>query len=146
MFAPKPLQRHCSEACRRAADKDDISYSDFAARLARAQFQAKQEGALERRIRRANPPQRWSRDTFPFARQPGVKEAPWGGQCCPQPAFSPLDPLSSGSAAWIGCPTSGTCYSRNNTIAGVPTGVYWPVKLKAPVCRFTRKQATASLR
>ena len=31
----------------RAADKDDISYSDFLARLLRAQWQARQEGALE---------------------------------------------------------------------------------------------------
>jgi len=29
-----------------------------------------------------------------------------GGQSCPQPAFSRLDPLESGSAAKIGCPTS----------------------------------------
>jgi len=44
----------------RAADKDDISYSDFVTRLVRAQWQAKQEGALEWRIRRANLPERWS--------------------------------------------------------------------------------------
>jgi DNA replication protein DnaC len=56
----------------RAADKDDISYSDFVTRLVRAQFQAKQEGALEWRIRRANLPERWTMETFPFARQPGV--------------------------------------------------------------------------
>src|SRR5438046_3527418 len=56
----------------RAADKDDISYSEFVTRLVRAQFQAKQEGALEWRIRRANLPERWSLETFPFARQPGV--------------------------------------------------------------------------
>jgi DNA replication protein DnaC len=56
----------------RAADKDDISYSEFITRLVRAQFQAKQEGALEWRIRRANLPERWSLETFPFARQPGV--------------------------------------------------------------------------
>src|SRR6185436_18346580 len=56
----------------RAADKDDISYSEFVTRLLRAQFQAKQEGALEWRIRRANLPERWSLETFPFARQPGV--------------------------------------------------------------------------
>ena len=30
----------------RAADKDDISYSEFVTRLVRAQFQAKQEGAI----------------------------------------------------------------------------------------------------
>jgi DNA replication protein DnaC len=55
----------------RAADKDDISYSDFVTRLVRAQFQAKQEGALEWRIRRANLPERWTLETFPFARQTG---------------------------------------------------------------------------
>src|SRR5476651_1610991 len=56
----------------RAADKDDISYSEFVTRLVRAQFQARQEGALEWRIRRANLPERWSLETFPYARQPGV--------------------------------------------------------------------------
>jgi len=44
----------------RAADKDDISYSDFVTRLVRAQFQAKQEGALEWRIQRANRTGLWS--------------------------------------------------------------------------------------
>jgi len=56
----------------RAADKDDISYSEFVTRLVRAQWQAKQEGALEWRIQRANLPERWTLETFPFARQPGV--------------------------------------------------------------------------
>src|SRR6202043_446421 len=56
----------------RAADQDDISYSDFVARLVRAQWHARQEGALEWRIRRANLPERFSLETFPFARQPGV--------------------------------------------------------------------------
>src|SRR5208282_479552 len=56
----------------RAADQDDIGYSEFVTRLVRAQFQARQEGALEWRIRRANLPERWSLETFPFARQPGV--------------------------------------------------------------------------
>src|SRR5258706_16035767 len=55
----------------RAADKDDISYSDFVTRLVRAQWQAKQEGALEWRIQRANLPERWTLEKFPFARQPG---------------------------------------------------------------------------
>jgi len=55
-----------------AADKDNISYSDFVSRLMRAQWQARQEGALEWRIRRANLPERWTLETFPFARQPGV--------------------------------------------------------------------------
>ena len=56
----------------RSADKDEISYSDFVVRLMRAQWQARQEGALEWRIRRANLPESWTLETFPFARQPGV--------------------------------------------------------------------------
>ena len=51
----------------RAADKDDISYSEFVTRLVRAQFQARQEGALEWRIQRANCPNagRWRRFPSP---------------------------------------------------------------------------------
>ena len=56
----------------RAAEKEDVSYSEFVARLLRAQWHARQEGALEWRIRRANLPERWSIETFPFPRQPGV--------------------------------------------------------------------------
>ena len=41
-------------------------------RLIRSQWQSRQETALEWRIRQANLPERWSLDTFPFARQPGV--------------------------------------------------------------------------
>ena len=56
----------------RAADKADISYSDFMTRLVRAQWQAKQEGALEWRIQRATLPERLTLETFPYAHQPGV--------------------------------------------------------------------------
>src|ERR1700751_86177 len=56
----------------RAADKEDVSYTEFLTRLMRAQWHARQEHALEWRIRNANLPERWSLDTFPFARQPGV--------------------------------------------------------------------------
>src|SRR5271157_2358843 len=56
----------------RAAEKDDITYSEFVTRLVRAQWYARQEGALEWRIRRANLPEPWSLESFPFARQPGV--------------------------------------------------------------------------
>jgi DNA replication protein DnaC len=56
----------------RAAEKDDVTYAEFLTRLVRAQWYAKQEGALEWRIRRANLPERFSLETFPFARQPGV--------------------------------------------------------------------------
>ncbi len=56
----------------RAADKDQISYSEFVAGLLRAQWHQRQESALEWRIHRANLPERWSLETFPYARQPGV--------------------------------------------------------------------------
>ncbi|MGH8648781.1 MAG: ATP-binding protein, partial [Burkholderiales bacterium] len=56
----------------RAAEKEDVSYSEFLARLLRAQWHHRQETALEWRIGRANLPERWSLETFPFARQPGV--------------------------------------------------------------------------
>jgi DNA replication protein DnaC len=56
----------------RTAEKEDISYPEFLLRLVRAQWHARQETALEWRIRQANLPERWSLETFPFARQPGV--------------------------------------------------------------------------
>jgi len=56
----------------RAAEKEEVSYSEFLARLLRAQWHHRQETALEWRIRRATLPERWSLETFPFARQPGV--------------------------------------------------------------------------
>lgn len=56
----------------RTAEKEDVSYSEFLARLLRAQWHHRQETALEWRIRRATLPERWSLETFPFARQPGV--------------------------------------------------------------------------
>jgi DNA replication protein DnaC len=56
----------------RAAEKEDVTYTEFVTRLMRAQWHARQEHALEWRIRNAKLPERWSLDTFPFARQPGV--------------------------------------------------------------------------
>lgn len=55
-----------------AADKQQISYSEFAAGLLRAQWHERQENALEYRIRRAKMPERWSLETFPYSKQPGV--------------------------------------------------------------------------
>ena len=43
----------------RAAEKQDVSYSEFLTRLLRAQWHHRQETALEYRIRRANLPERW---------------------------------------------------------------------------------------
>jgi DNA replication protein DnaC len=56
----------------RAAEKQEVSYTEFLVRLMRNQWQARQETSLEWRIRQASLPERWSLDTFPFARQPGV--------------------------------------------------------------------------
>jgi DNA replication protein DnaC len=56
----------------RAAEKQDVSYAEFLTRLLRAQWHYRQEKALEYRIRRANLPERWSLETFPFDRRPGV--------------------------------------------------------------------------
>lgn len=56
----------------RAAEKEDVSYTEFAVRLLRAQWHDRQESALEYRIRRANLPERWSLETFPYSQQPSV--------------------------------------------------------------------------
>ena len=56
----------------RAADKGQITYSDFIAGLLRAQWRDRRENALEWRIRRAMLPERWSLETFPYSKQPGV--------------------------------------------------------------------------
>jgi DNA replication protein DnaC len=56
----------------RAAEKAQLSYSEFLAGLLRAQWHDRQEGALEWRIKQANLPERWSLETFPYTRQPGV--------------------------------------------------------------------------
>ena len=55
-----------------AAEKQDVTYSEFLTRLLRAQWHHRQETALEYRIRSAKLPERWSLETFPFDRQPGV--------------------------------------------------------------------------
>ena len=52
--------------------KAQTSYSEFVAGLLRAQWHERQDSALEWRIRRANLPERWSLESFPWSRQPGV--------------------------------------------------------------------------
>ena len=56
------------------AEKADVSYQEFVARLLRAQWQANQEAALAWRIKRAGIPEQWTLETFPFKRQPGVNQ------------------------------------------------------------------------
>jgi DNA replication protein DnaC len=55
-----------------AAEKDDLSYQDLIARLLRAQWHHQQESALAWRIERAKLPEKWTLESFPFKRQPGV--------------------------------------------------------------------------
>jgi DNA replication protein DnaC len=56
----------------KAADKEDVSYTDFLARLLRAEWHSHQEQAMKARIKRASIPELWTLETFPFSKQPGV--------------------------------------------------------------------------
>ena len=56
----------------RTAEKDQISYNDFLSRLLRAEWHSRQEQALKARIKRADMPELWTLETFPFNKQPGV--------------------------------------------------------------------------
>lgn len=57
-----------------SADNEERSYQDFLARLLRAQWHAQQEGALAWRIERAGLPEKWTLESFPFKKQPGVSQ------------------------------------------------------------------------
>jgi len=54
------------------AQKADLSYPQFVARLLRAQWHHRQQSALAWRIRQAQIPEGWTLESFPFKRQPGV--------------------------------------------------------------------------
>jgi DNA replication protein DnaC len=56
----------------RAADKEDVTYTEFLTRLLRTEWHSKQQQSLEARIKRASLPESWSLETFPYTRQPGV--------------------------------------------------------------------------
>jgi len=56
----------------RRAEQKQIPYHEFLLRLVRPQWHAKQQQALEWRIKRARLPERWTLETFPFKKQPGV--------------------------------------------------------------------------
>lgn len=55
-----------------SADHEQIPYQEFLLRLLRPQWHAKQEKALEWRIKNAKLPERWTLETFPFKTQTGV--------------------------------------------------------------------------
>lgn len=57
------------------AATEHSSYSDFLRRLLRAELEHRNERSIEYRIEQAGLPERWSLETFPFKRQPGIKPA-----------------------------------------------------------------------
>jgi DNA replication protein DnaC len=56
----------------KTSEKSDVTYTDFLLGLLRPQWHARQEQSLEWRIKRAGLPERWTLETFPYAKQPGV--------------------------------------------------------------------------
>jgi len=60
------------------AEKTGPSYGDFLAGLLRQEYHAQQERFLEYRIKRSALPERWSLESFPWKRQPGVRKAAIG--------------------------------------------------------------------
>jgi len=57
------------------AEKSGASHSDVLRRLLREEYQHQQMRFLEFRVQRARLPERWSLDTFPWDRQPGVNRS-----------------------------------------------------------------------
>ena len=56
------------------ADKEHLSYQEFVVRLLRAQWHHQQQSALAWRIERAKLPEKWSLESFPWKRQPGISQ------------------------------------------------------------------------
>ena len=56
------------------AVKQGTSYEELLARLLRFEYQDRQDRSLESRIKRAKLPERWTLESFPFKKQPGVKK------------------------------------------------------------------------
>lgn len=54
------------------AQKDNATHTEFLLRLLRPQWHARQEKALAWRIRKAQLPEQWTLETFPYGKQPGV--------------------------------------------------------------------------
>jgi len=57
------------------AEKQGPSYRDFVAGLLRHEYHSQQQRFLDYRIKRAQLPERWSLESFPWKQQPGVKKA-----------------------------------------------------------------------
>jgi DNA replication protein DnaC len=58
----------------RLATKKGSSHEELLARLLRLEYQDRQDRSLEARIKRAKLPERWTLESFPFKKQPGVKK------------------------------------------------------------------------
>lgn len=54
------------------AEKQEVSYTEFTARLLREEYHDRLRRAGEARIKRAKMPEEWTLETFPWHRQPGV--------------------------------------------------------------------------
>jgi len=54
------------------ANDKQLTYPEFLLRLVRPQWHAKQEKALDWRIKRAQLPEAWTLESFPFDKQPGL--------------------------------------------------------------------------
>ena len=68
-----PKMAEILEEVTNEALKKDLSYPDFLLRLVRPQWHARQEQALAWRIKQARLPEEWTLESFPYAKQPGVK-------------------------------------------------------------------------
>jgi len=56
------------------AEKNGTPLATFLAQALRVEWQGRQEAALQARMRRADFPEEWTLESFPFKMQPGVKE------------------------------------------------------------------------
>lgn len=59
---------------RRKADEQGTPFELLLARLLRAEWQHRQESALDWRIKSARLPEQWTLESFPFKKQPGVNQ------------------------------------------------------------------------
>jgi DNA replication protein DnaC len=58
-----------------AVTQEPLAYSEFLRRLLREEHHAQQVRFLEGRVHRAQLPEKWALETFPWDRQPGVRRA-----------------------------------------------------------------------
>ena len=56
------------------ADQDHLSYQELLVRLLRAQWHHQQQSALAWRIEQAKLPEKWSLESFPWKKQPGISQ------------------------------------------------------------------------